>query len=259
MKYEDKADIREDKEIRFIPGVYGVKEALLEGNVDVVELWISEGRHSSRIREILKIADRKDIPVFFKEVDILNDVMPGTKHQGIVALAQEFRYVEVEDLINESLKAPGYTLLIGVDHITDEGNLGAVIRTAVFFGVQGIILPKDRSAKISANMIKRSAGTYVHLPVARVVNLARALDKLKKRGFWIIGAAGEGKESIYKFEWKRDLVLILGNEYRGLSPLIKDKCHQLVSIPSLGKAEALNVSVAAGVILSEIVRQRTQR
>jgi len=119
-------------------------------------------------------------------------------------------------------------------------------------------LPKDRSAKISVNMIKRSAGTYVHLPVARVVNLARALDKLKKRGFWIIGAAGESKESIYKFEWKRDLILILGNEYRGLSPLIKDKCHQLVSIPSLGKAEALNVSVAAGVILSEIIRQRTQ-
>ncbi len=238
--------------------MHGVKEALLEEGLDVVELWISEGGHSSRIREIRKVAEKKDIPVFFKDMDILNHVMPGTRHQGIVALAREFRYFEVEDLVNESLKAPGHSLLIGVDHITDEGNLGAVIRTAVFFGVQGIILPKDRSARMSVNTIKRSAGTYVHLPVAGVVNLGRTLDVLKKRGFWIIGAAGEGKESIYGFEWKRDIILILGNEHRGLSPLIRDKCHQLVSIPSQGKVKALNVSVAAGVILSEIIRQRIQ-
>ena len=117
-------------------------------------------------------------------------------------------------------------------------------------------MPKDRSARVTESVLKRSAGSSVYLPVTRVVNLGRALDILYKKGFWIIGAAGEGPESIYGFDWKRDLVLILGSEGRGLSRSVRDRCHQLVSIPAGGPVDSLNISIAGGVILSEIARQR---
>lgn len=142
------------------------------------------------------------------------------------------------------------------DHITDEGNLGALIRTAAFFGVHGLILPKDRSAKITGKLLKRTSGAYASLPISRVVNLGRALDLLAAKGFWIIGAAGEAQESLYHFDWDRDVVLILGSESKGLSHLVRGRCHELVKIPGSGRVESLNLSVAGGVILSEIARQR---
>ena len=204
------------------------------------------------------MANDNGIPVFHKKSSILNDILPGITHQGIVALAGEYRYLDPEDLINSALKAPGHALLIAADHITDEGNLGSIIRTAVFFGVHGVILPKDRSATITQNVMKRSSGSYIHLPITRVVNLGRQLDDLDKKGFWIIGAAGESAESIFRFDWQRDLVLVMGSEDKGLSPSIRKRCHQIVGIPAPGPLGALNVSVATGVILSEITRQRNQ-
>jgi 23S rRNA (guanosine2251-2'-O)-methyltransferase len=174
----------------------------------------------------------------------------------VVALAEEFPYLDLDDLIDITLRDPGHALLVAADHITDEGNLAALIRTAAFFGVQGLILPKDRSARLTERVMKRSSGACVHLPVARVVNLGRALEVLDKRGFWVVGGAGESPESIYEFDWNRDLVLVLGSEDRGLSPLVRGLSHQLVSVPSQGYVDSLNVSVAGGIILSEVIRQR---
>lgn len=182
--------------------------------------------------------------------------LPGIAHQGIVALAEEFTYIDFNTLIDLSLDASEQSLLLAADHITDEGNLGALIRTAAFFGCHGLILPKDRSAKVTQKVRKRSAGSYVHLPVSRVVNLGRALDALDRKGFWIIGAAGEAVETIYRFDWNRPLVLVVGSEERGLSRSVRSRCHELVSIPSYGQVASLNVSVACGIILSEIFRQR---
>jgi len=224
--------------------------------VKIEELWIAEGKNSARIKEILRIADNKGIHVFFKKGPFLDNLLPGISHQGIVALTEKFSYINLDDLIDTSINRPGYALLIVADHITDEGNLGALIRAGAFFGSHGLILPKDRSAKVTQKVRKRSSGAYVHLPVAMVVNLSRALDILNKKGFWIIGAAGESAESIYQFDWGRDTVLILGSEDRGLSHSIRSRCHQMVSIPSSGRLDSLNVSVAGGIILSEIVRQR---
>ena len=241
---------------RLIPGLHSVKEALVSGRTEVDELWISKGKNSARVKEILYITEKKGIPVLFKEPNVLDDILPGMAHQGIVALAQEFAYTDLKHLIGRALNHSGNALLVAADHITDEGNLGAIIRTSVFFGAHGLILPKDRSAKITQKVIKRSSGAHLHLPVARVVNLGGALDILNERGFWIIGSAGESTASIYQFDWKRDLVLVLGSEDKGLSRLVKNRCHQLVGIPSAGPLGALNVSVAAGVILSEIIRQR---
>jgi 23S rRNA (guanosine2251-2'-O)-methyltransferase len=170
---------------------------------------------------------------------------------------EEFSYAQLDHLVERSLKVPGSALLIAVDHITDEGNLGSLIRTAAFFGSHGLIIPKDRSAGVTARVLKSASGVHNYLPVARVINLGMSLKALGKKGFWIIGtSAGESLVSVYQFDWKRDLVLVLGNEQKGLSPSIKRLCHQIVKIPSTRQVESLNVSVAGGVILAEIKRQR---
>jgi 23S rRNA (guanosine2251-2'-O)-methyltransferase len=189
---------------------------------------------------------------------VLDILLPDVVHQGFLGLAREFNPVPLEDLlkgINEE-QQPG--LILVADHITDEGNLGALIRSAVFFGVNGLILPKDRSAWISETVKKRSSGAYVYLPVSRVVNISRALDQLDKSGFWIIGTDERAEESIYQFDWNRKVALILGNEERGLSQVARKKCHQLVKIPSQSSLGSLNVSVSGAVILAEILRQRQQ-
>ena len=239
-----------------IPGFHGVRDALSHGPGWIKEIWIAEGKKTARTAEIIRMAGDQKIPVRLKKGADLSRLLPDIAHQGIVALAEKFTYLDVNHLIDVSLNHKDRGLLIAADHITDEGNLGSLIRTAAFFGVHGLILPKKRSAAVSAQVLKRSSGAYVHLPVARVVNLGRSLDLLKDKGFWIIGASGGGSESIYQFDWKRDLVLVLGNEQRGLSRSVQERCHQIVGIPTTGPVESLNVGVAGGVILSEIFRQR---
>jgi 23S rRNA (guanosine2251-2'-O)-methyltransferase len=186
----------------------------------------------------------------------LDRLCPGTAHQGVVALTAPFSYVDLEEIIRRALQAQGFGLILAADHITDEGNLGSLVRTAAFFGVHGLILPKDRSAQITGRLLKRTSGAHVHLLVAQVVNLGRTLANLREKGFWIVGAAGEGPVSIHDFDWKRHTVIVLGSESRGLSRAARDRCDEFVRIPGKGTVESLNVSVAGGIILGEIMRQR---
>jgi 23S rRNA (guanosine2251-2'-O)-methyltransferase len=243
-------------ESQIIPGFHAAREALLSGHVKIREVWVAEGKRGARVEEILRIARDRGIPILFKKGSELEAHLPGVAHQGIALLAQGFSYSDLEGMVSRSLKQREHALLLAADHVTDEGNLGAIIRTAAFFGVHGLFLPKDRSARVSPKVLKRSAGAYAHVPVARVVNLGRTLDLLKKKGFWIIGTAENGPESIYRFDWKRDLVLVLGGEARGLSRSVRERCHQVVRIPLKGEVSSLNVAVAGGVILSEIIRRR---
>jgi len=238
-----------------ISGINAIKENLREGK-GIAELLVSRGRKVERLREILDMAREKRIPIRFKERLYLDKISSDFCHQGVIAILSNYTYFPLEDLIRNALVDERRGLLLVADHITDTGNLGSLIRTAEFFGVQGLILPRDRSASITDSVHKRSAGGSAYLPVARVVNLARALKQLQDEGLWIVGAAGGSKTSIYGFDWKRDLVLVLGSEGKGLSKVVRDRCHHLVSIPKLGHLNSLNVSVAAGIILSEIVRQR---
>ena len=237
-----------------IPGFHAVEEALRTGRTPIREIWLAKGKKTPRTGEILLMAKAKNIPVIMKEKGELSQLLPDISHQGIVAFVGEFSYCQLSSMVDSRPK--NQTLLIALDHITDEGNMGAIIRTAVFFGAHGLIIPKDRAAGITANVIKRSSGAWIHLPIARVVNLGRALDTLERKDFWIIGTSGEGRELIYDFDWKRDVVLVLGNEQKGLSPSVRKRCQEIVGIPVTGPAESLNVAVACGVILSEIVRQR---
>ncbi|RPI72838.1 MAG: 23S rRNA (guanosine(2251)-2'-O)-methyltransferase RlmB [Desulfobacteraceae bacterium] len=240
---------------QFIPGLHAVKEVLL-GGTGIKELWVTANKTNERLAEILQLAGERRVPIVYKTQTELERLFPDLAHQGVVALAEPFAYCDLSFLIKQALKKTDAGLLLAADHITDEGNLGALIRTAASFGAHGLILPRDRSAQITAKVLKRSSGAHVFLPITQVVNLGRTLDELNKNGFWVIGAAGESAYSIYEFDWRRNLVLVLGSEDKGLKPSTRSHCHQLVGIPVQGFRGSLNVSVAGGVILSEILRQR---
>lgn len=238
-----------------ISGINTVKETLRQGK-KIAELFVARGKRVGRLREILDMATQKGIPIKLKDRLTLDKLSPHLPHQGVIAIVSEYTYFTVEDLISLSLANKRRGLLIAADHITDAGNLGSLIRTGEFFGAHGLIVPKDRSASVTETVHKRSAGGSAYLPIAKVVNLARTLKQLADNDFWIVGTAGKSETSIFEFDWNRDIVLVVGSEGKGLSVIVRNQCHHLVSIPQLGHLDSLNVSVAAGVILSEIIRQR---
>jgi 23S rRNA (guanosine2251-2'-O)-methyltransferase len=239
-----------------IPGFHGVREILTQGSHVIREIWIASGRKPGRAEEILRMAKERGIPVSFRKLNEFSRHLPGVAHQGIAAVAETFGYTELNQIMDRALQGQRHALVVVADHITDPGNLGSLIRTAAFFGADGLIIPADRSARPGPGMLKRSAGAYVHVPVARVVNIGRTLTLLAKRGFWIIGTSGDASTSIYRFDWNRHVALVLGNEEKGLSHAARKSCHEIVGIPPGGPVESLNVSVSAGAVLSEIYRQR---
>jgi len=241
--------------LNLVTGIHAVKENLKEGS-GIIEVFVSRERGTERLKEILQLARARGIPVRRRDKTYLDNLSSGLPHQGIIGVLSTYRYADLRDLTRTCLAEKHGGLLLVADHITDIGNLGSLIRTADFFGAQGLILPTDRAASVTDAVQRISAGGAAYLSVARVVNIARALRELKELGFWIVGAAGESKGTIYEFDWRRSVVLVLGSEDKGLSRVAKNECHQLISIPRLGHLDSLNVAVAAGVILSEIVRQR---
>jgi len=242
-----------------IPGFHTVREALDIRPAALLEVWVSEDKRSQRLRSIREIAAEKGIPVREIPREEFDRRLPGVAHQGVAARAREMPAVGLETVAQKADGGLRCRLVIAADHITDEGNLGAMIRTAAFFGADALLLPRDRSAGITGRVVKSSAGASLFLPTVQVVNLSRALDFLIQEGFWVIGAAGEAEASVYDFDWNRDTVLVMGREERGISPNVRARCHQLVAVPGCGRVESLNVSVAAGVILSEIQRQRAKK
>jgi 23S rRNA (guanosine2251-2'-O)-methyltransferase len=242
--------------LNLVTGIHAVKENLREGG-GIVEVFVYRARSSARIKEIIDLARARGIPVRRRDKTYLDRLSSGLPHQGIIGVLSTYSYADLRDLTKICLGERDGGLLLVADHITDIGNLGSLIRTADFFGVQGLILPRDRAASVTEAVQRISAGGAAYLPVARVVNIARALRELKELGFWIVGAAGESKETIYELEWRGNVVLVLGSEDKGLSRVARNECHQLISIPRSGHLDSLNVAVAAGVILSEIARQRS--
>jgi len=246
-----------DKDRReIIPGYHAVREALLKGFPGVESLWVVPGKRSSRIEGILSLARERGIPVVDVRASDLERLAPGVAHQGVALSVEGFVYTPLEDVIDQPAGSPESRLVLALDHITDEGNFGAILRTSAFFGVEAVVIPKDRSVRVTASVLKRSSGAHSSVAVSREVNLNRALSVLKKAGFWIIGAAGESKLSLYDFDWRVPVALVLGNERKGLGDAVRKNCDGLVSIPGSGAVESLNVSVAAGVLLAEILRQR---
>lgn len=177
-------------------------------------------------------------------------------HQGVVAVTSSKQYADLDDVI--AAKRGEYSLVIVLDGVEDPHNLGAILRTADAAGADGVLIPERRAVGVTGTVAKASAGASEHLPVAKVTNIARSLEDLKAREFWIVGLDERGKQSYIDIDYKMNCALVLGAEGKGLHDLVAKKCDFLVSIPMLGKVPSLNVSVAAGVVLYEVVRQRRQ-
>jgi 23S rRNA (guanosine2251-2'-O)-methyltransferase len=239
--------------------IYGINpllERIRQGGQGIREIIVATGRKGRDVDNILSWASGKGIPVACKDKFYLDHVSGSSAHQGVAAFCADYAYVNIDELIANSTKV---NLILMLDGITDPHNLGALIRTAHCLGVKGVIIPENRAALVTATVMKASAGAAHWLLVAREVNLARAIDYLKERGFWIYGADADQGTDITQFTDAGPVCLIMGSEGRGIRPLIRKKCDFLLSIPMAGKLASLNVSVAAGIILYEIARKQGRK
>jgi 23S rRNA (guanosine2251-2'-O)-methyltransferase len=239
--------------------IYGINPLLEIFHSDpaiLQKIVIAEGRNGEAIRKILRFASDNGIPVEFGAKERLEKLAPRAVHQGVVGLCREYVYASVDDVIAHRHPACRHDLVLILDSVTDPQNLGSIIRTAHCFGANGVIIPEDRAATVTAAVLKSSAGAAHHLPTARVVNLVRTIEELKQRGFWIYGADAEATTDIRTPDYTGPVALVMGSEGQGIRPLIRKKCDFLIAIPLRGEVASLNVAVATGVILYEISANR---
>ncbi|MCX5854305.1 MAG: 23S rRNA (guanosine(2251)-2'-O)-methyltransferase RlmB [Deltaproteobacteria bacterium] len=240
--------------MRVIYGINPLLEVLKGPNRIIKKLVIAEGRGGEGVRKILDLAGKTGIPFEFKDRDYLNRQTGERSHQGVMGFCDDFAYAGMDDVIANRHRDFRYDLILILDGVTDPQNLGSLIRTAHCFGVNGVIIPKDRSASVTAAVMKASSGTAGYTPVAMEVNLSSAIEYLKSKGFWIYGADAGNDRGVHAPDYRGNIAVVMGSEGKGLRPLIRKNCDFLLSIPMKGKIDSLNVSVAAGIILHEILR-----
>ena len=207
------------------------------------------------VRTILREAKKHDTMVRFVKKERLDQMSETGKHQGVIAVTAAYDYAEVEDILNKAREKGEAPFVVILDNIEDPHNLGAIIRTANLAGAHGVIIPKNRAVGLTATVARTSAGALNYTPVARVTNIARTIEELKKEGLWFV-CADMGGTSMYQLDLKGPMGLVIGNEGEGVSRVVKEKCDFVASIPMKGDIDSLNASVAAGVLAYEIVRQR---
>ena len=239
-----------------IEGRNAVIEALRAGTA-IDKIYIMKGETDSALGHIASAAREKGIVVVDADRRKLDNMSRTHSHQGVIAQAAVREYVSVEDILNIAREKGESPLIVVCDELSDPHNLGAVIRTADAAGAHGVIIPKRRSAGLTAVVAKTSAGAVAHVPVARVPNLPALLDELKEAGVWVFGAAMDGATSLYQADLKGPAAIVIGSEGTGMGRLVAEKCDFTVSIPMFGKINSLNASAAAAVLLYEAVRQRT--
>ena len=235
-----------------LAGIHAVEEALVAGR-PIDRILVARGQRGDRIQKIVDLARSRGVPVRFEERSQLDRAAGSEHHQGVVAFAASRAAVEIEDLLAE---AGTNGLLVLLDGVEDPHNLGAIVRTALAAGASGIVIPERRSAGLTDTVARVSAGALAHLPVARVKNLARALEQLKEANFWVIGLDEHADKSYTEVDYKGRIAIVMGGEGTGLHELVRKRCDFVVSIPMSGPVGSLNVSVAAGIVLFEVVRQR---
>ncbi|MBX2862802.1 MAG: 23S rRNA (guanosine(2251)-2'-O)-methyltransferase RlmB [Leptolyngbyaceae cyanobacterium MAG.088] len=232
-------------------------EAAIANQRPINRLWVnSRLTFDPRFRPMILDAKANGAVIDEVTTQRLNQLTQGANHQGIVAQIASHDYVELPDLVTTAKAACRHPVIVAADSITDPHNLGAIIRTAEALGAQGVVIPQRRAVGITPTVAKVAAGALETLPVARVINLGRALEQLKEAGFWVYGTAAEAGQPVHKTQFDRPIVLAIGAEGSGLSLSIQNLCDGLVSIPLTGKTPSLNASVAAGMVMYEIYRQR---
>ena len=237
-----------------IEGRNAVIEAYRAGR-PIDKLFILDGCQDGPILTIKREAKAKQTPVKFVTKERLDQLSETGKHQGVIAYAAAYEYATVEEILDNARQKGEAPFLFLLDNIEDPHNLGAIIRTANLAGAHGVIVPKNRAAGLTAVVAKTSAGALNFTPVARVTNLAKTIEELKKEGIWFV-CADMGGTTMYDMNLKGPIGLVIGNEGEGVGRLVKEKCDMIASIPMKGDIDSLNASVAAGVLAYEIVRQR---
>ncbi len=237
-----------------IYGVHPVAEALRNGG-KIERIVLLKGGKQGDIRAILEIATRRGIPVVYRDRESLNATAGTSHHQGVICIYEEYRYASIDNVLT-NCKSRKNALILILDSITDPQNLGSLIRTALCFGATGLVIPENRAASVTPSVIKTSAGAALHLPIVRVVNISRTIDRLKEEGFWIYGTDASCGEDLHHLDYSSHAGLVMGSEGKGIRPLVRKKCDFLVSIPMTAAIDSLNVSVAGGIILYEMTRSQ---
>ena len=237
-----------------IEGRNAVIEAFRAGKT-IDKLFVLDGCQDGPVRTILREAKKTDCIVNFVKKERLDQMSETGKHQGVIAYAAAYEYGTVEEMLENAKKKNEQPFLILLDNIEDPHNLGSIIRTANQVGAHGVIIPKRRAVGLTATVAKASAGAINYTPVAKVTNLVKTMDELKKQGMWFV-CGDMGGESMYSLDLTGPMGVVIGNEGEGVSRLVKENCDFVATIPMFGDIDSLNASVAMGVLSYEIVRQR---
>lgn len=237
-----------------IEGRNAVLEAFRSGKT-IDKLFILDGCQDGPVKTILREAKKTDVIINFVDKERLDRLSNTGHHQGVVAQAAAYEYAEVDDILEAARQKDEAPFVFILDEIEDPHNLGAIIRTANLAGAHGVIIPKRRAVGLTATVAKTSAGAINYTPVAKVTNIAKTIEDLKKEGMWFVCADMDGT-TMYDLDLKGPIGLVIGNEGSGVSRIVKEKCDFTASIPMRGDIDSLNASVAAGVLAYEIVRQR---
>ena len=237
--------------------VFGRHAAIsaLRGRRRVTRVYVAQGVEPAFAAEIGRLTGILDIPLEQVQRSFLDQRAAGTPHQGVMLDAEPLSFADLEQVL-AALPAGRDAFLVALDQVQDPHNLGAIIRTAAAAGADGIVIPERRSATLGPGALKAAAGAAEWFPVSRVVNLARTLDQLKEHGLWVVGSDGEAPTEVWQADLRRPVVLVIGGEDRGLGRLIRDKCDYVVRLPMTAPTQSLNASVAAGILIYEVVRQR---
>lgn len=244
-------------EQEWIGGKHSLLEAMRAGRT-INKIWVAEGAQKHLTQPIIAEAKKHGIIVQFVDKRKLDQMAPGLQHQGVVAQVAPYAYAEIEDLLLKAQERGEPPFLLILDEIEDPHNLGSILRTAECTGVHGVIIPKRRSASITATVSKTSAGAVEYVPVARVTNLAQTMEQLKESGVWIVGTDVDAPQEMYDAGQVLTgaVAIVIGNENKGMGRLVREKCDVLLKLPMAGRLNSLNASVAAGVIMYEVLRKR---
>ena len=237
-----------------LEGRNAILEVLRSGR-DIEKIMVARGNVEGTIKRIVAMAAEKGVVIQEVSRQKLDEISQTKNHQGVIAIVSAHNYVEVDDILAVAKERQEDPFLLLLDGITDPHNLGAILRTAECAGVHGVVIPKRRSVGLNATVGKTSAGALEYMPVARVTNIVRTMEYLKKQGLWIACADMKGLDH-FDTNMKGALALVIGSEGDGVSRLVKENCDFTVSIPMYGKISSLNASVAAGLLMYEVVRQR---
>lgn len=244
-------------QVEWLYGLHSVEAVLAREPERIIEVFALKGRDDERINKLISEIRKLGLPIQFCQRKVLDDKSKGEQHQGVVVKSKPGKVLDEKDL-DQILQQSASPFLLVLDGVTDPHNLGACLRTADGAGVDAVIVPKDKSASLTPTARKVASGAAEVMPLIQVTNLARTLREIQQAGVWVVGTAGEAQSDIYAAKLTGPIALVMGAEGKGMRRLTREHCDELIKLPMAGSVSSLNVSVATGVCLYEILRQRAQ-